>query len=73
MPIDGSAQICRVVDTTGAGDAFKGGFLKAWLDGVTPDLCLEFGNRSAAIAIGTRGGFSQEAVRALSELAFEAL
>jgi sulfofructose kinase len=48
----------QVTDTTGAGDAFHGGFCCAMLEGVHPEKALEFSNAMAALnctAIGARG------------------
>jgi sugar/nucleoside kinase (ribokinase family) len=44
------------VDTTGAGDAFNGGFLVAWLDGASLRRCLEAGNRVGAASTRKIGG-----------------
>ncbi|WP_299706616.1 carbohydrate kinase family protein [uncultured Tateyamaria sp.] len=46
----------KVVDTTGAGDAFNGGFLVAWLSGVGVPRALSTGVRCGAAAVGQVGG-----------------
>ena len=45
-----------VVDTTGAGDGFAGGFLAVTLAGGTPVLAGRLGNLVAALIISERGG-----------------
>ncbi|MDJ1009645.1 MAG: ribokinase [Paracoccaceae bacterium] len=44
-----------VVETTGAGDAFNGGFAAALAEGASPEAALRFGTATAAISV-TRAG-----------------
>jgi sugar/nucleoside kinase (ribokinase family) len=43
------------VESTGAGDAFAAGFLQTYLQGETPELCTEAGNKCAATVLGAPG------------------
>jgi sugar/nucleoside kinase (ribokinase family) len=45
----------KVVDTTGAGDAFAAGFLSSWLLHPEPESALAAGNRLAARSVGAVG------------------
>ena len=51
-----AAPKVSVVDTTGAGDAFNGGFLAAWLGGRSLVACLASGNRMGAASTRKPGG-----------------
>jgi len=44
-----------VVDTTGAGDAFKGGFIHGLIEGLTLEESALLGNIAAGITITGRG------------------
>ncbi|QDY70662.1 carbohydrate kinase family protein [Qingshengfaniella alkalisoli] len=50
------AAAARVIDSTGAGDAFAAGFVHAWLDGQDLGKCLDLGNRCGVFAVGHIGG-----------------
>lgn len=44
------------IDTIGAGDSFNAGFLKGYLDGLSPQQCAEMGNLTAALSTLRQGG-----------------
>jgi ribokinase len=45
-----------IVDTTGAGDNFDAGFIRAWLLGYDTDSALRLGHRCALSSLGSLGG-----------------
>jgi sugar/nucleoside kinase (ribokinase family) len=54
--VDMPARDVRVVDTTGAGDAFNAGFIDAWLYGKPSNACLEAGIVAGSLAVQAPGG-----------------
>lgn len=54
--IDVPGARVKVVDTTGAGDAFNGGFLYAWLRAMPPRACLRVANQVGACSTLAAGG-----------------
>ena len=49
-----------VRDTTGAGDAYAGGFLFGWLRGWDPARCGELGSRVASLTVGQVGAVCRD-------------
>ena len=43
-------------DTVGAGDSFDAGFIHRFLQGASPQECLEYGNVSGAFSTTREGG-----------------
>ena len=50
------AIMVKSLDTTGAGDNFNSGFLRAWLDGKPIDICLKWGNIVGGLSTTELGG-----------------
>ena len=51
----GAKRVANVVDATGAGDSFNGGYLAARLSGVSPEDAAKAGHATAAVVIGHHG------------------
>jgi ribokinase len=56
----------NVIDTTGAGDAFAGGFLTAYLNKLDFENIMEFANAVAAISVTRKG--AKEALPKIEEV-----
>lgn len=56
--VDVPAYPVNVVDSTGAGDSFDGGFLAGWLRGESLRRCVELGAACGALAMTKPGGFN---------------
>jgi sugar/nucleoside kinase (ribokinase family) len=54
----------EVVDTTGAGDAFAGAYLKAYLNHETPEVCVSTGQKAACHVIQRFGARPDSKLRA---------
>jgi sugar/nucleoside kinase (ribokinase family) len=50
-----------VVETTGAGDSFNGGFIHGWLGGMDLGDCLDLGNACGALSTRAPGGTTSQA------------
>lgn len=50
----------KVADTTGAGDAYAGGFLYGWLDGWPAERAGELGSRVAALTVSQVGAVCRD-------------
>ena len=53
-------EVAEVVDTTGAGDAFAGGFVSALMDGLDELAALDRGHASAAVVVQRVGGGGED-------------
>jgi len=57
-------SVGKVVDTTGAGDAFNGGFATALSEGKAPEEAVRFGNATAGLSVTRPGAASAMPTRA---------
>ncbi|MBI2610473.1 carbohydrate kinase family protein [Candidatus Kaiserbacteria bacterium] len=50
-----AAAVEQVIDPTGAGDAFRAGFIAGYLSGQSPRICAQIGSAVAAYAVEQQG------------------
>ncbi len=55
----------RIVDTTGAGDAFNGGYIAGLVRGLSPIDAAALGQRTAARALQVRGAIDHNFVESI--------
>jgi sugar/nucleoside kinase (ribokinase family) len=67
-----AAMAIEPVDTTGAGDSFNAGFLRAWLDGADVRESLELGAVCGALSTRASGGVDGQATLAEAREALRA-
>ena len=55
----------NTIDTTGAGDNYNAGFLRAWLDGNPLEICQKWGNIVGGLSTTALGGTTRKITREL--------
>ncbi|PLX05133.1 MAG: hypothetical protein C0595_00705 [Marinilabiliales bacterium] len=55
-----NAPQANVIDSTGAGDAALAGWIHAWLEGETPEKCVEYGHAMAKIVLEVHGAINDK-------------